>query len=58
MRSIAIDDSGVCQSVTRLRCANTAERIEVLLEIDTAAAMNRLYLNCTVKLTIVCSMAS
>jgi len=27
-------------------------------DLDTAAAMNRLYLNCTVKLTIVCSMGS
>jgi len=25
----------VCQSVTRLSCANTAERIEVLLEVET-----------------------
>jgi len=25
---------GVCQSVTRLRCANTAERIDILLEVE------------------------
>jgi len=37
MRTIAIDDPGVCQSVchvlgcTKLRCSNTAERIEIVL---------------------------
>jgi len=40
MRTIVIDDPGrgVCQSVSlsvmRLRCANTAERIEVLLWVE------------------------
>jgi len=37
MRTIAIDDPGVCQSVTRLRCANTTERIEVLFGVVTLA---------------------
>jgi len=38
--TIAIDDPIVCQSVcvscdfTRLRCANTAKRIEMLFEVD------------------------
>jgi len=35
MRTIAIDVSAVCLSVTRLRCANTAERIEVLFGVET-----------------------
>jgi len=35
MRTISVDDLGVCQSVTRLCRANTAERIEVLLGVET-----------------------
>jgi len=31
--TIAIDYPGVCQSATRLRCENTAERIEVLFGV-------------------------
>jgi len=35
MRTIATDVPRVCQSVTRLRCANTSdERIEVLLGVE------------------------
>jgi len=30
MRIIAIDDPGVCQSIKRLHCAITAERIEIM----------------------------
>jgi len=35
MRTIAIDDPGVCQSVTRAKCAKTAERIDVLFGVET-----------------------
>jgi len=38
-----------------------AEKALLLIDVgdlDTVAATNRLYLNCTVKLTIVCSMVS
>jgi len=35
MRTIAIDDPGVCQSVTRAGCAKTAERIDVLFGVKT-----------------------
>jgi len=35
MRTIAIDDPGVCQFITRLRCAKTAERIDVLFGVET-----------------------
>jgi len=35
MRTIALDSLSVCQSVTRLRCAKTAERIEVSFGAET-----------------------
>jgi len=35
MWTIAIDVPHVCQSVTRLRCANTVERTKVLLPVET-----------------------
>jgi len=41
MRTTAIDDRGVClsiclhRSVTRLHCANAAERIKILLCVET-----------------------
>jgi len=35
MRSIAIDDPGVCQFATRANCAKTADWIDVLFEVST-----------------------
>jgi len=35
MRAVAIDDPGFCLFVTQIRCANIAERIEVLLGVQT-----------------------
>jgi len=35
MWTIAVDDPGVCMYVRRLRCANVANRIEVLLGVET-----------------------
>jgi len=34
MRTIAIDDPGVCLSDTRASCAKTAERINVLFGVE------------------------
>jgi len=35
MRTIAIDDPNICQSVTRTGCAKMAERIDVLFGVET-----------------------
>jgi len=35
MQTVAIDDPDVCQSVMQLRCAKTAERIEILFGLKT-----------------------
>jgi len=43
MRTIVIDDPGVCQSVILLHCTNTAERIEVLLGVRASRAQGTLY---------------
>jgi len=42
MRTIAIDNSGSL-SVTLHRCANTAERIEVLLWVEALETQRTLY---------------
>jgi len=34
MKTIAIDDLGVCQSVTRTECVKTAERIDVRFRVE------------------------
>jgi len=48
MRTIAINVPGVCQSVTRLRCAvrlKAAERIEVLLGLETLGDLRNIVLD-------------
>jgi len=48
LQTIAIDDSGVCQSVCHAAsrgCANTAERIEVLLDVRTLEVLKNIVLD-------------
>jgi len=45
-RIIAIHDpAGVCQSITRLRCAKAAERIDVLFGVDTPGGSRNILLD-------------
>jgi len=44
MGTTAIDDPGVCQSVTRADCAKTAENIDVLFGVKTPEASRNIAL--------------
>jgi len=43
MRTIVIDDLGVCQSVTRAGCAKTAEPIDFMFAEETSGDPKTLY---------------